>query len=139
LVLQAGVGGAAAGGGSFTIVGGLAGGAGGAAGSITWQVGLTGAANVAASALSLSGGSGNLTFFNNANFIPSADNTCNIGTDAARFARIRAAVIVSGDLGFDDPSCPKCGLPFFEGQELTLVVKTKNGIVSQCVPAHRTC
>lgn len=71
--------------------------------------------------------------------VPGADGAGNIGTDALRFGRVRAAAVVSGDLGFDDKKCPKCGRGFSEGEELTVKVTRKEGEVFYAVPCHRTC
>lgn len=71
--------------------------------------------------------------------LPAADNTGNVGTDALRFARMRAFEIVSGDLGFEDEACPKCKKPFGLGEELVILTTRKEGKLTFGVPAHWSC
>jgi hypothetical protein len=88
--------------------------------------------------------SGNLVMRGNYDFIPSADATGEVGTDAARFLRLRAATVVSGDLGFDDEICAKCLGSLEEGDELLLRVRrveldARGKRLAYSVPVHRRC
>jgi len=80
------------------------------------------------------------------NVVPGGlDATGALGTDALRWGRIRGALIVAGDLGFDDPGCAICGKLFAVGQRLHLEVVALEDpdlhgrVVTRTVPIHDFC
>lgn len=71
-----------------------------------------------------------------ATLFPSVDNTGALGMDTMRWARIRATVVVTGDLGFDDEACAICGKPFLVGEDVSWRIRRQVGKVSYAVPIH---
>lgn len=76
--------------------------------------------------------------------VPEVDNARNIGTDARRFLRIRAAAVVSGDLIFDDDVCASCRQPLAVGEDVALRVTRRapddlGRPLVNTVPVHTTC
>jgi len=78
-------------------------------------------------------------------FRPETDNTVSVGTAAKRFALVRATTVTSGDLCFDDETCPLCGSELYEeGEPIVLypIGKEQDGAgrtITRTVPAHAKC
>lgn len=78
------------------------------------------------------------------NFVPTTDNTGSVGTGANRFKLVRAVTITSGDIGFDDESCPICHKPIEEHDSVILTAKARvypaeGKSYIPTVPAHLSC
>jgi len=69
---------------------------------------------------------------------PSADNIHSIGSDTYRFKLVRAVTITSGELGFDEKVCARCGKQFKPGDELVLVVRHVTNY-TLTFPIHLRC
>ena len=77
-------------------------------------------------------------------FVPEADGVRAVGTDARRFARVRAVSVVSGDLVFDDDKCVGCGSPLTAGQHIVLrAIRREDDALGRpltvTVPVHLKC
>lgn len=76
--------------------------------------------------------------------LPTSDNVGNIGNPTTRWANIRATVVTSGDLGFDDAGCAFCKKSFQKGERLHLVVTSARDDAAgkdwcNTVPVHVGC
>ena len=71
-------------------------------------------------------------------YLPDADNTRSIGTNALRLANVYAVNVYTGDLCFEEKVCDVCGRPFEEGDEIVLKVK-KVDDYTRTVPIHVKC
>ena len=79
-----------------------------------------------------------------ADFIPPVTSTGNLGTAAKKWSLVRATTITSGDLAFDDPTCPECSAPFAADDDLVLHVKgvehdERGCPITRTVPKHARC
>jgi hypothetical protein len=74
---------------------------------------------------------------------PQTSGTGNVGTASKKFASVHATEVVSGDVGFTDPACLKCGRPFDVGDVVVfrIVKKRPSGpdTVFLAQPQHANC
>lgn len=79
------------------------------------------------------------------NVLPTADDTVDLGSAAARWANVYAAVLTAGDLAFTDQYCAQCHLEFAEGEEVVWrVIKVERDENHRfkrhrSVPVHTVC
>jgi len=79
------------------------------------------------------------------NFLPAHDNKGNCGNASHRWKLVRAVTVTSGDLGFEETSCRRCGEPFRVGDMLALTVVAcpdpagRDGASVRTVPVCRRC
>jgi hypothetical protein len=74
---------------------------------------------------------------------PVTGGTGNVGTAAKKFASVHATEVVSGDIGFTDPTCLKCGRPFDVGDTVLFEIVSKRpggqDTVFLAQPKHSNC
>jgi hypothetical protein len=102
-----------------------------------WVVGTGGAAAIQLMRLDVSGGSV-------PSLVPASDNAGNLGSNANRWASIRAVTVTTGDLGFEDECCPVCGACFNTGEDVVWRIRRQKRegdgkTVSFAVPVHVGC
>jgi len=73
------------------------------------------------------------------NIYPDADNTYDIGSSTLRWANVYAVNVVTGDIGFEELSCPVCNQPFKVNDSVVLKVRKVDNDKIMCVPVHTTC
>ena len=88
--------------------------------------------------------SGNFIMVGDYSIVPYLDDIGNIGAPGRRFSLVRARTITSGDIGFDDESCPMCNGPFEVGDEIVMKVMKKEDDfcgrdIIYTVPTHLKC
>jgi len=81
---------------------------------------------------------GDLVQTQDRNWRPNTDDMANVGTDSYRFSLVRAVTITSGQLGFEEKSCFKCGEPFEEGDAVLLLVRNVSNVTAT-IPIHEKC
>jgi len=75
-----------------------------------------------------------------ADIIPSATTTGSVGTNACKWALVRAVTITPGDLGFEERTCAVCGEQFKSGESLVLLVKEiHEDYGTLTIPIHERC
>lgn len=79
-----------------------------------------------------------------ADYLPPVDASGRMGNGSLRYLSMRAVTITSGDLAFDDPSCPNCERAFKKGDQIVLGVhktaKDEEGRrIAYTIPMHRSC
>ena len=73
------------------------------------------------------------------NIYPDADNTYNIGSSTLRWANGYFVNVITGDIGFEELSCPVCGQQFKVNDSVVLKVRKVDNDKIMCVPVHTTC
>jgi hypothetical protein len=68
--------------------------------------------------------------------LPGADNTGSLGSNDTRWATIRATVVTTGDLAFDDQTCAICGRRFETDDCVVWKIRKQKDGVSYSVPVH---
>jgi len=70
---------------------------------------------------------------------PNADNTYDLGSSSLRWANGYFVNVVTGDIGFEELSCPVCNQPFKVNDSVVLKVRKVDNDKIMCVPVHTTC
>ena len=70
---------------------------------------------------------------------PYSDNAYVMGDASHRWSLVRGVTVTSGDLGFEETTCPKCGKSFNIGDTLILVVKSLHEYGTLTIPMHLKC
>jgi len=74
---------------------------------------------------------------------PVTSGTGNVGTATSKFASVHAAEVVSGDIGFTDERCLRCGRVFVVGDAVVFQIVAKktyvDGTVFLSQPRHVNC
>jgi len=70
---------------------------------------------------------------------PNADNTYDIGSSTLRWANVYAVNVITGDIGFEELSCPVCGQQFKVNDSIVLKVRKVDSDKILCIPVHTTC
>ena len=72
-------------------------------------------------------------------FLPVRNGEGFIGKAGQRFAEVRGILVVAGDLGFEETTCPTCGQIFEPGEELMLRVISTGHAGIRTIPIHKGC
>ncbi len=76
----------------------------------------------------------------NGNLLPYNEYGGNVGNSSKPWYQVRAYLVTSGDLAFEEKTCAICGQPFEDGDILNLLVKkVDENIGTLTIPVHEHC